>query len=116
MWIGNPVDIEVARNTQTPIGLQFWDAEADIALNITGYIFTCNVALAEGSAPVTTFYCEVINAVSGMIDIVFNGPALSGLPGEQELVSLAYQVIAEDEVGNSVTAMHGTLLLIPGIG
>lgn len=114
MWMSNPVDIEVARNTTTPIGFQFWDMTADAPLNISGFSFVCRVAGADGQSLIAIHSVDVINALIGQCDIIFDGRAYGELPGIKEFVKASYQVIANDG-SNPVTAIRGSIFLVPGI-
>lgn len=110
MWTPLDVPIEVSRNGVTGIGLEIWDEVADAPLDVTGLTFTCKVARALGEPPVASFLVEVVDAVSGQLDIAFNGSAIS-VSGAQETVTLSYEV----KSNQGDTVIRGPLYLIPGI-
>lgn len=115
MWLREPINIELTRNSSSPIGLQFWDEDADAPLDISNYTnFTCRVAKEEGGTVVAVFECNIINAETGLLDILFNGTALAGQPGPREIITLAYQVLASS-ANETFTAMRGSIFLTPGI-
>lgn len=114
MWLRDPIDVEVTRNSQSPIGLQFWDEAANAPLDVSDFTFSCRVGLAEGTGLLTTFTCTVVDGSQGAIDINFDGTALASQPGMQDIVTLSYQVLATGGA-ITVTAMRGSLILTPGI-
>lgn len=109
MWLREAILIEVADNTVTPIGLQFWDEAANAPLDITGWSFVCNIAQADGETKLASFAGEIADATTGEIDVTFDGRLLIGNR------TLSGQLIAVDEVGESVTAARIILLVNEGI-
>lgn len=110
MWTPLDLPIEVSRNGVTGIGLEVWDDVASEALDLTGLTFTCKVARALGEPQITAFAVEIVDAVSGEIDIEFDGRIIS-VQGEKEIVRLVYEV--KSSLGD--TLLRGPLYLIPGI-
>lgn len=115
MWLREPLPIEVSRVASVPIGGQFWDEVANLALDITGYSFSGSVAPADGEPSVYSFPVEVTAPKAGMIDFKIDGTALAQSVGKKEQVVLSYQIKASDGQGNSVIAARGPLILTPGI-
>jgi len=113
MWISDPVDIEIARNTTTPVGFQFWDEVANVPLDITDFSFACRVAKADGESAIVTHSVEIVDAANGEYDVVFDGRSY-GVAGSKERVTLSYQIIA-DNGSEPVTAQRGSIFLVPGI-
>lgn len=110
MWTPLDVPIEVSRNGITGIGLEIWDDVADAALDLTGMSFTCKVASALGEAPITTFATEVVDAIAGQVDVIFDGSQISA-SGTKEIVRFAYEIKSD----GGDTVLRGPLYLIPGI-
>ena len=112
MWLRDPLVIEVADNTVTPIGFQFWDEASDSPLDITGYTMTCNVASADGQSRTTSFPIEITDAENGECECLFDGAVFGVGRGERVFTG---QWIATDEVGDSVTAARLIILVNEGI-
>lgn len=110
MWTPLDVPIEVSRNGVTGIGLEIWDDVADSALDLTGMSFTCKVSNALGEAPIATFAAEVLDALAGQVDVVFDGAQIA-VAGTKEIVRLAYEIKSD----GGDTVVRGPLYLIPGI-
>lgn len=114
MWIKDSVDIEVARNTTTPIGFQLWDEVSQLPLDITGFSFTCSIALADGEKAIISHNVDISDAENGEFNIVFDGRSYQAVPGMKELSKATYQIIADD--GDApVTALRGAIFIVPGI-
>lgn len=114
MWLRDPIPIEVARVAVTPIGLQFVDQTTCVPLNISGFTFTCKVAIADGLSSTVTHPVTVDDVTNGEISISFDG-RMYNAAGLQECVTLSYQVIATDELNTPVVALRGPIYLVPGI-
>lgn len=109
MWLRDPLLIEIADNTSTPIGFEFWDEAANAPLDITEYKFVCNIAQADGVKKLASFVGKVTDAEAGHIDITFDGKTLGGNR------TLSGQIIATDVLNESVTAARIVLLVNQGI-
>lgn len=114
MWMGEPIDIEVARNTTTPVGFQLWDQVENAPLDITDFNFTCLIATADGESAIAMHSVQISDAENGEYDIVFDGRKYP-VQGTKELVILSYQVLADDGSSEPVTAQRGSIYLLPGI-
>lgn len=115
MWLRDPIDIEVSRNTATPIGFQFWDEAADAPLDITGFTFSCKISTADGKYALASHDVDIFNAENGEYDIVFDGRMYNSILGYQEIITASYQVIATDGSNIPVTAQRGSIYITPGI-
>jgi hypothetical protein len=114
MWLRDPIDIELTRNSAAPIGLQFWDESSDSPFDLSGYTFTCRVGIAEGQGVLTTFPCVVTDPLAGAVDIAFDGSTLALQDGRKDIITLAYQVLATSN-GVTFTALRGSIILTPGV-
>jgi hypothetical protein len=114
MWMSDPIDIEVARNSTTPIGFQFWDEAADAPFDITGFTFSCKVSIADGKSAIAEHIVDVDDAANGFYNIIFDGRMYDAALGSQELCTASYQVLANDGSG-IVTAQRGSIYIAPGI-
>lgn len=112
MWLRDPLVIEVADNTVTPIGFQFWDEVADEPLDISGYTMACNVASADGQSRIAPFPVEITDAENGECECPFDGPAFGSGRGQRVFTG---QWIATDASGDSVTAARLIILVNEGI-
>lgn len=112
MWLRDPLVIEVADNTVTPIGFQFWDEATNAPLDISGYTMTCNVASADGQSRLASFPVEITNAENGDCECLFDGSAFGGGRGERVFVG---QWKAVDASGDGVTAARLIILVNEGI-
>lgn len=112
MWLRDPLVIEVADNTATPIGFQFWDEASDSPLDISDYTMACNVAPADGQSRIASFPVEITDAENGECECLFNGSAFGGGRGERVFTG---QWIATDASGDSVTAARIIILVNEGI-
>lgn len=110
MWTPLDVPIEVSRNGVTGIGLELWDEVANAPLDVNELTFTCKVARALGERAIASFPVEVVDAISGQLDIAFNGSSISA-GGVQEIVRLSYEI----KSNQGDTVIRGPLYLIPGI-
>jgi len=115
MWLREPLPIEVSRVANVPIGGQFWDEVANAPMDISGYSFSMQIALADGETAIYSPVVTVTDPISGMIDFTIDGSALSSVSGAQDIVTLSYQVKAIDFAGKSIIAIRGPLILTPGI-
>ena len=112
MWLREPLVIEVADNTVTPIGFQFWDEAANVPLNISDYTMKCNVASADGQSRLASFTVEITDAENGECECLFVGAAFGVGRGDRVFTG---QWIATDDVGESVTAARLVILVNEGI-
>jgi len=115
MWLRDPLPIEVSRVAIVPIGGQFWDEVANAPMDISGYSFSMQIALADGMTVIYSPVVTVTDAILGMIDFTIDGASLSSVSGDQDTVNLSYQVKAIDFEGKSIVAIRGPLILTPGI-
>lgn len=113
MWMAEPINIEVARNTTTPLGFQFWDQVADAPLDISDYSFICRISINDGQNAIANHVVDVSDAASGEYNIVFDG-RMYDVTGAKERVILSYQVIADDGEA-PVTAQRGSIFLVSGV-
>lgn len=112
MWLRDPLVIEVADNTSTPIGLQFWDEAANAPLDLTGYTLSCNVASADGQSRLASFAVNITNAEQGECEIIFDGGVFGADRGGR---IFSGQIKALDENLESVTAARLELIVNEGI-
>lgn len=115
MWIPKSPDIFVQRNAVLPMGFQVIDPLDEQPFNLEPYTLTCGIKYAAGSGSILDNpEVRIIDASIGRFDILFDGRELSAVPGAQEVVTLAYEVLATDIDGPSVI-MLGTIYLAPGV-
>lgn len=113
MWLRDPLAIEVSRTAVTPVGFQLWDEPSNSPLDITGFTFSCNVSRIEGSARVASHPVDVTSYTNGEFEVIFDGSVYVGASMSE--VDYAYEVKATDGSGQSVIAMRGPLIVVPGI-
>lgn len=112
MWLRDPLVIEVADNTVTPIGFQFWDEAADEPLDIGSYVMACNVASADGQSRLASFPVEITDAENGECECLFDGSVFGGGRGERVFTG---QWIATAGADYSVTAARLIIVVNEGI-
>lgn len=115
MWLSDPIDIGVTRNTTTPLGFSFIDKVTDTPVNLTGTTMLCNIARADGDAFVYQFPLSIVDPVGGLANLYIDGSVFSSLEGPKEVVKLAFQVISTQSDGVKITALRGSILVYPGI-
>lgn len=112
MWLRDPLVIEVADNTSTPIGLEFWDEAANAPLDLTGYTLSCNVASADGQSRLANLPVEIAAPTIGVCDLVIPGSIFGAGRGER---FFGGQIRATDGAGEGVTAARLIIVVTEGI-
>jgi len=114
MWLADPIPLEVSRVADILIGLQFFDEDTDLPLDLTGFTFSAKVAMTDGEASFYSPAVTVDDVINGSVNVNFAGTGFSSVAGPTESVTLAYQIIATADAID-VIAMRGPLTLSPGI-
>ncbi len=115
MWPCPNIDLSLQRNAVLPIGFQLIADIENTPISLLPFTITCGIRYSAGSglllaSPVV----EIVEASLGLFDIIFDGRPLSGLPEEQGVAALAYEVLATDSDG-PMPILRGTIYLIPGV-
>lgn len=114
MGVAN-LNIELQRNSSYIRHWTFRDAAGD-AIDITNAVFRMevkyNAGLPDPALASATF--EIIDAGGGVVQVSLLGADFDEVPGEQELVRLAYDCIAEQD-GDEFPVLRGAILLLPGV-
>jgi len=115
MWLRDPIDIEVQRNANVPIGFQLLDYNTGEPIDISGYTILMKVAANAGEAAIATFNAVVSAPLLGSFDINLLGASFPSDGNTKEEVNLAYDLIANDGTNGPVIMARGTLILNPGV-
>lgn len=115
MWLRDPIDIEVQRNANVPIGFQLLDYNTGEPIDISGYAISMKVAANAGEAAIVTFNAVVSAPLLGSFDVNVLGSSFGGAGNAKEEVILAYDLIANDGVNGPVIMARGNLILNPGV-
>lgn len=114
MWCVDNIDIEIQRNERKTVGIQVFDIDNN-PISLAGYVLDCRVRRSAGSGQVLVISpITMPNAQLGMIDVSFDGRNIPIGYGDQESLSLAYDITASDGLDVSVI-IRGTLFLTPGV-
>lgn len=112
-WLRGNVPIEVSRVAQVTLGFQVFDDVTGDPINLVGYSILCNIAPADGEAPIANHAPVSSDLTIGAFDILFDGPSYA-IEGKQETVILSYQIVAFNDT-DKVILCRGSLALTPGI-
>ena len=114
MWMGEPVNYSVQRNSVTPLGFTIKDIDGNI-VNLSRYTIAMKVAVAEGEPVFLTIEPSNPELDIGKFNMMINGSDFANIPGKTEKVSLAYNILATDANSYSYVLMRGALILTPGV-
>lgn len=109
-------DIELQRNDTFRREFAIADA-AGVAVDLSTATLSLKVRYnggAPGSALATATVSLVGDGTAGILEVLLTGDQFSSVPGEQERVPLAYDLLATIS-GDDIILMRGELLLVPGV-
>lgn len=106
------LDIEVPRNGDY---FQEWElADSDgVATDITGHVLELDIRALAGGPPLASADIEQVSTTRFSVHI--NGPDLSGLDGETEIVRLAYGLRHTFPDGIVEVPVRGHVILTPEV-
>lgn len=109
------LDLQVQRNATLSRTLAFTDAEG-APLDLTGVTFTLGVKYAAGAAGgrIASGSVTAIDAVNGLAQLSIRGSLFNSVPGEMEIVTLAYDLLGFQD-NEPMALARGALFLLPGV-
>lgn len=112
---GETLDLQVERNGSMARTLLFEDSFG-VAVDLTGVTFTGQVRRAAGvsGSPIASFTFSVIDATGGQLVFSILGSAFDAVEGVQEVVTLAYDMIATKD-GDPTVIMRGNFYVYPEV-
>ncbi|KEZ17151.1 hypothetical protein CP98_03649 [Sphingobium yanoikuyae] len=115
--MSNFLPIEIQRNADFLVGLNFKDRNTGEPLDISGWDFTLQVKYVGGIAATAITSGAFSDQIgpSGTVNLLIRGSNFSSVPGSQERVTLAYDLLAKDADGYVVCQMRGPVHLLPGV-
>ena len=115
MWeTSDTINIQVRRNTITPIGFEIWDEVANAACDVSGYSIVMRIADADGDDNIAEFTAIEIDLAKGQFDFELDGTRFNAVSGSKETVNLSFQMLALSPQ-ETVTIAGGSIILVPGI-
>lgn len=107
-------EIEVQRNAEYSRLWRFTDTAGD-PIDITGTTFEMDVKYAAGPGDVlASFVVTIEDATGGEATVAIDGSLFGAVPGDNERVVLAYDLIAV-QGDNRMPLARGPLHLLPGV-
>ena len=114
--IGNYLDITIQRNEHRFIGLVITDKDGVPIDDLNTFTYSFAIGLNENStAPAIAHWAVTVDdATTGLLSINAGGGVLDGVPGTQEIVRIAYNLIAIRDP-EALILMRGAIILNPGV-
>lgn len=111
------IAIRVPRNADFTSSLTLVDKLTGDPIDITGWTFALHIksSASPDSPTLSIANFSNIDGENGSMDMIIRGESLSGVPGEQEVVRLAYDLLGRDEEGVTALTIEGEILLTPGV-
>lgn len=108
-------NIKLQRNADWRRELAIVDDLGD-PLDLTGATFKLEVKYREGDPdpPLATANITVVDAPGGIIEAHLSGDQFAAVPGANELVNLAYDLIGTQD-GDDTALARGYVILTPGV-
>jgi hypothetical protein len=109
-------DIAVQRNAEYLRNWSLVDGNRD-PVDLTGSTFALDIKYAAGAPdpPLASGTVAIEgDPVNGVISVHIDGADFAALPGDQEVVRLAYDLVAT-QAGLKMVLARGALLLQPGV-
>lgn len=109
------LDVMVPRNGHYQADWQIND-DAEIAIDLTDSSLKLNIRSVAGQGAVlATAAIDPHDPTNGTFTVTINGADLSAVPGQSEIVRLAYDLVITFSDGKKGVLLRGQIILIPGV-
>lgn len=110
------MDIEVPRNGDFSRTSQLVDTDG-LPIDLTSNSMSLDIRRlpGDGGAPVASAAVDIEPGIQGYFTETIRGASLASVPGQYEVVRLAYDLRRVDGAGLATVERRGVLNLVPGV-